>query len=72
VLGGLKNGENIMPFDPKALKLLYSTIMETIKKMEIKERFGLIERILGTYCSCGEKLNKSQCPKCDFYRENEE
>lgn len=58
-----------MAFDPKALKILYGTFMDTLKKMEINERRELFERMLATYCRCGEKLNKCQCPVCDFYRE---
>ncbi len=60
-----------MSFDPKALKLLYATFMETVKKLEVRERMDLFERLLGTYCRCGEKLSKGQCPVCDFYREKE-
>lgn len=58
-----------MSFDPKALKLLYLTFMDTVKKMEVVERCNLLERLLGTYCRCGEKLSKGQCPKCDFFQE---
>lgn len=61
-----------MSFDPKEFKLICSTFMETIKKMEIRERMDLFERILGTYCRCGEKMMKGgQCPLCDFYFEKE-
>jgi hypothetical protein len=61
-----------MAQDPKILKVLYSTLMDMLKKMEVKERMDLLERILGTYCSCGEKITKLQCPMCDFYREKEQ
>lgn len=56
-------------FDPKELKVLYGTILGTIKKLELSERRGLLERILGTYCQCGQKLIKGQCFVCDVYVE---
>lgn len=58
-----------MPFDKKALKLIFSTFLDTIKKMEVNERMELFERLLGTYCRCGSPLSKAQCPICDFYQE---